>query len=232
MTPPTLTPPTLLTPTDLKRSPILASCIVDLVNAAFRRTWAREPEKWHTERARFPSTQSLLDALGEQGTVAVICDAADKEGEGDAMGRVVACAAAVPWNGPFGVKVEGRQSEEEGWEIKVVCVDGAERYLKTGLADRLVAFYGSYLTVRARESIRGSQRSGVSGQVVSGEVVNGEVANGKVTLWFLVAESLNGAYWRKKGCVEVRRRTAEPGVWGCKHPFELLVLKRDIDFEI
>ena len=151
--------------------------------------------------------------------MAVICDAAEKEGEVDAMGRVVACAAAVPWNGPFGVKVEGRQSEEEGWEIKVVCVDGAERYLKTGLADRLVAFYESYLTVRARESIRGSQRSG-------------EVANGKVVLWFLVAESLNGAYWRKKGCVEVRRRTAEPGVWGCKHPFELLVLKRDVDFEI
>lgn len=126
-----------------------------------------------------------------------------EEEEGEEEGEMVACAAAIPWKG--GWHREG-STTEGGWEIKTVCVH--EGFVGRGLASQLVAFLGSHLCVRAKE--------------------RGEEKEGKVTLWLLVADDLNGAYWRRRGWSEVRRRTEGPGVWGCKGEFDMVVLKREL----
>lgn len=132
--------------------------------------------------------------------------------------KLVACAAAVPWTG--GWLKDGPKSEE-GWEIKAVCVDGDTKYARSGLAVQLLSFLAEHLIsqmkLQLREHIDNEEKEHVQGSLV---------------LWIQAAECLNGAYWRKRGYQEIRRSTQGEGVWGCQTSFELVVLKKTVQFDI
>lgn len=89
-----------------------------------------------------------------------------------------------------------------------MCVHGDDKYLRKGLAVKLLGFLDDYLVRQAK--------------------AGGE--KGKVTLWILAAECINGVYWRKRGYKEVRRRTEGKGVWGCRTEFDMVVFKREVEF--
>jgi hypothetical protein len=208
-----LSPPQLFTPSDLRSRPGLVSAITTLINDAFARSKLRDPEKWGEKpEKRFTSNDSYLELLGSVGIVAVIYDssaddaaAGEREESGlSTEGKVVAVAAAVPWRG--GWLKEGAGTED-GWEIKAVAVDGGEKYLRKGLSMRLMAALEEKLVQRTREE---------------------EPAREELTLWILMAECINGVYWRKRGYREVRRATYGDGVWGCLTSFEMVVLRRDV----
>jgi hypothetical protein len=207
MTSPALSPPTLFTPDDLKSRPALSDDITDLINDAFNRSKLPDPEKWEgAHRKRFPTHESYFEMLGEQGVVTAIFDDT----------RVVAVAAAVPWAG--GWKKEGA-GVEEGWEIKAVAVHGDARYLHRGLAVQLYTFLEQYLIKQER-----SRLLEVSGQ--------GRTLTGNVVLWILAAECINGSYWRKRGYRELRRDTYGSGTWGCLTSFEMVVLQKELTFDV
>jgi GNAT superfamily N-acetyltransferase len=119
--------------------------------------------------------------------------------------EVVACAAAVPWKGGWAKESAGR---EEGWEIKAVVVSGEERYARKGLAVRVMGKLEEYLLEKEK----------------------GNKGRGVLTLWIMAAECINGVYWRKRGYREVRRSLETDGTWGCLTSFELVVLRRDVEF--
>jgi hypothetical protein len=96
---------------------------------------------------------------------------------------------------------------EEGWEIKAVAVDGDDKYLRKGLSMRLLACLEERLVARTRKE---------------------DPTKTELTLWILLAECINGVYWRKKGYREVRRTTCGDGAWGCLTSFEMVVLRRDV----
>jgi hypothetical protein len=123
--------------------------------------------------------------------------------------EVVACAAAVPWKGGWAKEGAGK---EEGWEIKAVVVSGEERYARKGLAVRVMGKLEEYLV--------GSEKARRQG----------EVGKGCLTLWIIAAECINGVYWRKRGYREVRRSLETEGTWGCLTSFDLVVLRRDVEF--
>ncbi|KAF2249660.1 hypothetical protein BU26DRAFT_604003 [Trematosphaeria pertusa] len=234
MATPILTMPILLSPTDLNANPKLTNHIAVLANAAFTRSQEADPEKWYLPSIRFPDTQSLLDMLGPRGVMAVMLDEAHVEGEevpfveavdGDGQvrkGRLVACAAAVPWRG--GWSKEGAQTEK-GWEIKAVCVDGDARFLKRGLAVKLLGSLEECLVGKEREALRQSALDGASCGSGDGR------RKGVLSLWILAAECINGAYWRKRG-YEAVRKSVHSGIWSCKTSFEMVVLRRDVEFEM
>jgi hypothetical protein len=120
--------------------------------------------------------------------------------------KVVASAAAVPWRG--GWAKEGAE-KERGWEIKAVVVSGEERYAHKGLAVRVMGKLEEYLVEKEKERT---------------------VESGSLTLWVIAAECINGVYWRKRGYREVRRSTETEGTWGCLTSFDLVVLRKDVEF--
>jgi hypothetical protein len=136
-----------------------------------------------------------------------------KKSGGVGSKRVVACAAAVAWNG--GWMKEGAGTET-GWEIKAISVDGDAKYLRHGLAAQLLDSLERHLIGEMRPQLRS-------------EGVKGE---GTLTLWILAAECITGVYWRKKGYREVRRRVEGPGVWSCRTSFEMVVLRKDVVFDV
>ncbi|KAF2623797.1 hypothetical protein BU25DRAFT_413971 [Macroventuria anomochaeta] len=126
---PSFSIPTLYTPSNLESDPDLVTEITSLIKDAFARSKKSDPMKWQQgERKRFPSHDLYLEMLGSEGVAAVIFD------EDVAERKVIAVAAAVPWQG--GWRKEGA-GIEEGWEIKAVAVDGDARYLGRGLAVQL-----------------------------------------------------------------------------------------------
>ena len=203
--------PTLLTPTRLKSNPALTDKIIALINDAFERSKISEPKKWEGPSGkRFPTRDSYLEGLiGETGIVAVTFD--DEE--------PVAVAAAVPWKG--GWEKEGA-SVEQGWEIKAVAVHGDARYLHRGLAVELYAFLQQYLIKQEKARLSKNPELKAGGQSLLRHV----------TLWILAAECINGVYWRKRGYQEVRRKTCGKGTWGCLTSFEMVVLRKDVPFEM
>lgn len=214
-----LSNPTLLSSASLATNSALTSQLFDLINVAFLRPKARNPEKW-VNTQRLKSLDELFTMLGDEGMMCVIYEI-DEEGPsiGIGKGKVVACAAAVPWAG--GWLGEGKGTEK-GWEIKTVCVDGDARYAKTGLAIRIVDCLEQYLVKKEKEKVYG------------GDVqTNGEGSTkGFLHLWILTAECLQGAYWRKRGYTFVRSSVATAPTWGCRTSFDMTVLKRDVAFEI
>ncbi|KAF2649248.1 hypothetical protein K491DRAFT_683995 [Lophiostoma macrostomum CBS 122681] len=206
-------PPTLLTRADIEGDQTATIQIMDLVNAAFLRSKQGESDKW--EGVRFDHSDKLFDMLGDNGVMSVIYDREDRDGYNDSnASTIVACAAAVPWGG--GWNQEGR-GIEEGYEIKIVCVNGDAKYVKTGLASQVVPHLADYLV--ARETRRtGDEKTGS----------NNEHQSTHLSLWILAAESLNGAYWRKRGFLEVRRETVGPPVWGCTETFDMVVFRKDV----
>lgn len=210
-TDPSFSKPNLYTASDLELNPSLVSEITDLINDAFTRSKKPDPVKWRQgERRRFPTDDLYFEMLGNEGVVAVIFDNTDEKP------KIVAVAAAVPWQG--GWKNEGA-GIEEGWEIKAVAVDGSARYLRRGLAVQLYAFLERHLVLK-------SQHLGVS---TTGRAFN---PTDRLTLWILAAECINGPYWRKRGYELVRKDIAETPTWGVLTNFEMIVLRKHIPFEL
>lgn len=208
---PSFSEPTLYTVSDLGSDQSLVSQITDLINDAFSRSKKTDAVKWRQgERRRFPTNDLYFEMLGTDGVAAVIFDTTEEKR------KVVAVAAAVPWQG--GWKKEGA-GVEEGWEIKAVAVDGDARYLRQGLAVRLYAFLEQYLILK-------SKQLGVS---TTGRKFD---STDRLTLWILAAECINGPYWRKRGYELVRKDIAESPTWGVLTSFEMIVLRRDIPFEL
>ncbi|KAF1848815.1 uncharacterized protein K460DRAFT_404082 [Cucurbitaria berberidis CBS 394.84] len=232
MTTPPLSAPTLFTPSELRADAIITASITRLVNDAFLRSHKHDPVKWDCTDLRFATLESYYQMLGEKSVVALIFDDDTTPEEGKqglernrsvdgkwAGKKVVACATAVPWKG--GWTKEGAETER-GWEMKAVCVDGSAKYARRGLAVQLLQFLEQRL-INIEQSKLGFQKR-------VGE--NEERAQGNLNLWILAAECLNGDYWRKRGYQEVRRSTQGAGVWGCQTSFEIVVLRKDVPFEL
>ena len=194
----------------LQTDPLLTTQITSLVNDAFARSKKSDPEKWgENPEIRFPDHDSYFNMLGDGGIVAMIFDENAKDR------KVVAVAAAIPWQG--GWKKEGA-GVEEGWEIKAVAVDGDARYLRQGLAVQLYNFLEKSL-------IAISKNLGVS---TTGRPFN---QNDQLPFWVLAAECINGVYWRKKGYELVRTAVYEAPTWGVLTRFEMIVLRKVVPFE-
>jgi hypothetical protein len=237
MTTPQLSTPILIHPADLKADTKLTAQIINLINAAFSRSKQSSSEKWNHTRPRFPSYESYYEMLVEDAVVALIFDhAAKPEDINDSLlgeevhtreedktsNKVVACAAAVPWTGGWAKEGAGK---EAGWEIKAVAVDGEDRYLHKGLAVQVMTSLETYL-VRKEEMLLQESAPMDSMSLDEGR------QRGCVSLWILAAECINGAYWRRRGFQEVRRRTEGEGTWGCRTSFDLVVFRRDVDFDV
>lgn len=228
MTTPHLSKPTLFTPAKLKANPVLSRSVTRLVNEAFYRSKEIDPSTWDNTTLRFQDESSLHVMLSEENSVIALTFDENENAEalngqnklelnehatGVANKKVVACAAAVPWKG--GWMKEGAETES-GWEIKTVCVDGDQKYLRRGLAVQLLDSLEHYLVTATKAQL---QRAGTQGE-------------GSLTLWILAAECLTGVYWRKRGYHEVRRRTEGAGTWSCRTSFDMLVLKKIVTFDI
>jgi hypothetical protein len=217
MTTPHLSAPILVHPTDLKSNPELTEQITSLINEAFQRSKQSEPEKWDFDRPRFPTHESYYEMLVDDTIVALIFDQ-DAADQGPKLspgghtkklmsGKVVACAAAVPWKGGWAKEGAGK---EEGWEIKAIAVNGNEKYLRKGLAVQVLTMLENDLIAKSRKNSPQSS---------------------SLTLWILAADCINGAYWRRRGYREVRRTTEGAGTWGCKTSFDMVVLRKDVEYD-
>lgn len=185
--------------------------ITNLINDAFMRSKKPDPVKWKQgERRRFPNDDLYFEMLGTEGVVAVIFDITA------GIRKVIAVAAAIPWQG--GWKKEGA-SVEEGWEIKAVAVDGDVKYLRRGIAVQLYAFLEQHLVLKSKQL-----RISTTGRNFD--------STDRLTFWILAAECINGPYWRRRGYQLVRKDIAERPVWGVQTSFEMIVLRKDIPFEL
>jgi GNAT superfamily N-acetyltransferase len=216
---PKLSRPTLFTLAELKANPALSKSVTQLVNDAFYRSKEVDPTKWDNTTLRFPNEEALHVMLGDQGSViALVFDEAVGAQDGDKINekeskKVVACVAAVPWKGGWAKEGSGT---EDGWEMKIVSVDGDPTYHHRGLAVQLLNFVETYLVAKERAQLRRA----------------GEQGEGVLTLWILAAECQNGVYWRRRGYQEVRKKVEGPGVWSCRTSFEMVVLRKNVTFDI
>jgi hypothetical protein len=236
MTTPQLSAPIIFAPSDLEADPALIYQITKLCNDAFRRSKEQDPEKW-SARPRFETPQKYEDMLDDESVVAIIFDRGgngnqavngdqQKEGatEGSSRGKVVACAAAVPWKG--GWAKEGA-STEDGFEIKAICVDRDAKYLRRGLAIQLMDCLQNHLIQLANSRNRDHGEN-----CASGTGLETDEKRARLTLWILAAECINGVYWRKRGYREVRRTTEGAGTWGCQTSFDMVVLRKVVTYNL
>lgn len=235
---PSFTAPIFLTRNDLATNPKLTNEFAILANTAFTRPKLANPETWTLPAIRFPNTQSVLDMIGESGTMAVILDESRATGD-DAenavevpagagevkRGKLVASATISPWAGGWEKEGAGRES---GYEIKAVCVDGDARYLKKGLAIKVLEALEKYTIEVEKKNVR-RRTSGLDIERPDGSVKVGE--KGVLTLWILAAECLVGPYWRKRGYKDVRSGVYS-GIWGCRTSFEIVVMKKEVEYSL
>ncbi|KAF2008010.1 hypothetical protein P154DRAFT_516781 [Amniculicola lignicola CBS 123094] len=230
-----LSTPKLYTTAELTVNPDLSAQIIALASTAFNRSKTPWPDRWNFT-GRFPTTQHLYDTLGPQGTLAVIIDhnaecleKAGEENRVEKSGRAIACAALLPWSG--GWAKEGATTEK-GWEIKCVCVDGSEQYARTGLAVQLLSVLEKLAIEKETVQLHSQNDSSASWFTQDRKT---DSASGcrvqTLRTWILVAECINGDYWKKRGYGEVRRKREGEGVWGSKTGFEMLVMAKDISWE-
>lgn len=223
MATPRLSEPIIFTLSELKCRPTLTTQMISLVNDAFRRSKLPEPEKWFYDQPRFPTIESYYEVLDDESLVVVIYDEAansiiptdtsinGSQKEEILKGKLIGCSGAIPWLG--GVEKEGA-GNEVGWEVKAISVDGDKKYLKTGLAVRMVDALTQALIEKQKRQNTGGWTKGL------------------LTWWIIAAECLNGPYWRRKGFQEVRHTMLEAGAWGCKTTFDVVVLRKDIKYDI
>lgn len=215
---PHLSNPVILARSNLTTNPALKTHLEDFISDAFLRSQLPWPERWDFTLRRFRPGTDLVDMLGGEGLLCVIYD--DNE-EGPKIeqgtGRVVACAAAIPWQG--GWMKEGK-GVEEGWEIKTVCVSGEERYAGKGLAIKVMSVLEE--NVIRRELARTAASDAADHTV--GDTKTSET--GAFTFWVLLADCINGPYWKKRGYKEVRRSTVGEGTWGCKTAFDMVTSRK------
>lgn len=231
MTTPHLSSPVLVHPEDLKANRELTTQITNLANDAFKRAHMTSPQNWDCVRLRFPTLESYYDMLAPGSVVALIFDmnalqenttgGEISQRDGERAGKVVACATAVLWKGGWAREGAGH---EIGWEIKAVSVDGEERYLHKGLAVKVMAALESRLVENAKRQGKTASPANTGSKT--------SVGKGCLSLWIMAAECLNGAYWRKRGYKEVRRSTEEKGTWDCKTSFELVVFRKDVEYDM
>ncbi|KAF2743719.1 hypothetical protein M011DRAFT_471073 [Sporormia fimetaria CBS 119925] len=151
------------------------------------------------------------------------------------MGEIVACGGAIPWTSAkwtssgSGEESDSRKATEKSkesvvldWEVKTVCASTDPRFSRTGLAVKVVDSVQDFLRKKVVESRRALGRELWETTVRAGDVL---------TLWVVTVESLVGAYWLRRGYVEVGRKTARPGTWGCKRGFEMLLLKKEVGLQ-
>ncbi|KAF1941079.1 hypothetical protein EJ02DRAFT_378567 [Clathrospora elynae] len=225
MATPNLSSPILFSPDELKSNPDLSASVLRLVNNAFYRSKESNPIQWCNTTLRFPNEDALHTLLSPPNSViALIFDMNSnvelpQDLNPEIVGvdkpehkskKIVACAAAVPWKGGWAQEGAGTES---GWEIKIVSVDGDAKYLRRGLA------------VQILEALEHRLVSDMDLHLRKEAVGAGEAT---LTLWILAAESLTGAYWRKKGYREVRKKIEGAGVWSCKTSFEMVVFRKDV----
>jgi hypothetical protein len=146
---------------------------------------------------------------------------ATSQREGERTGKVVACATVVPWKGGWAREGAGH---ERGWEMKAVSVDGEDQYLHKGLAVKVMTALESCLVENAKLEVKTASPANTDAKT------GGE--KGCVSLWVMAAECLNGAYWRKRGYKEVRRSTETNGTWDCKTSFDLVVFRKDVEYDM
>lgn len=236
------TKPILLTLKELKANPKLCNHMAILSNAAFLRSHEPEPEKWNIppKSLRFPNTESIHALIGEEGVVSVILDETffsngdedllvevpDGNG-GTKKGKLIASGATIPWRG--GWEKEGAVTEK-GWEFKAIVVDGDEKYLKKGLANQMCAALEQRVIEIERTLLK---QPATERKMEPKGTLSADGKKGEFRLYLLVAECINGPYWRKRGYEEVRRKTFS-GEWNCKPTasFEMVVYKRDVGFNI
>lgn len=144
----------------------------------------------------------------------------ESQQQGRLSGKVVACAAAVPWKGGWAKEGAGK---EEGWEIKAIAVDGDAKYLRKGLAVQVMTVLENYLIEKSKAQLKAS--------LSQGSTPAQSEQHGNLIFWILAAECINGAYWRKRGYREVRRTTEENGTWGCKTSFDMVVFRKDVEYD-
>ena len=238
-TQPNFTEPIFLTFDDLCANSKLTDQIAILCNAAFTRPKSLNPAKWEVPAIRFPDTQTLLDMVGKDGIMAIILDeswvSGDDEdirvevggGEGGEVkrGKLVVTTTIVPWAG--GQDKEGAGTEP-GYEMKAVCVDGDARYLRKGLAIKVMDALENYIIEVERKQMRHK------GDDADAKQPNCAMKDGNkrvLTLWILAAEDLVGSYWRKTGYENVRSAIYS-GIWGCRTSFELMVLKKEVEYSL
>jgi hypothetical protein len=238
MTTPQLSAPVLLHPSELKAHPRLIAQIINLTNDAFLRSKMPDPVKWNLAPGRrFPTRESYHDMLVDETIVALIFDrnASIKDirdslredqgsvlqmDDGELRGKVVACAAATPWSGGWAKEGAGK---ETGFEIKAIAVEGDARYLRKGLAVQVMASLENHLIEQLRQKLQETLPKDPNFEKPGKQ--------GCLTTWIMAAECINGAYWRKRGYREVRRTTEGAGTWGCKTNFDLVVLRKDVEFD-
>lgn len=225
MTTPHISAPVLVSPAQLRSNPALTTQIRLLINDAFRRSKLDKPEKWDFAQPRFETNDSYYETLGDDAVVALIFDrdavsarydepSRGAKGEeaaiegGEFTGKVIACAGAIPWKG--GWRKEGAGTEE-GWEVKAIAVHEDEKYLHKGLAVKAMQKLEEWAIEKKKMERPDAQR-------------------GCVTLWLLVAECINGVYWKKRGYQKVRSSIEGNGTWGCKTSFEMVVYRKDVEF--
>jgi hypothetical protein len=230
---PNLTKTLFLSLAELTANPKVADQLAVLINTAFTRSHMNDPNRWNIPCNRFPKTQHMLDTVGKDGVMAVILDEScvgkDHEAilveasgnEAAKRGKLIACAAIIPWRG--GWEKEG-SSSEVGWETKAVAVDENERYLKKGIVIKLLKDIDHYLIEKERVLI-------AARKVDQMEDVSKSEEHSVLTLWLLTAECLNGAYWRRRGYTEVRRKTWSE-IWGCLKSFDMVVMRRDVRYDL
>ena len=183
---------------DIQPSSALATTLVNFVNECYKVEVDNEAERCDMSGNRFERPEEVHDMLGTEGLFAVTWCSEE----------VVACAAVVPLLGDY----EGCRfrdgGKETGWEVKTVAVKMG--YMKQGLAGRCIAVLQKHILKQQR--------------------TDSVAETGKKTsrLWIQTAEDVNGAYWRRRGWLDVRSYEKPPGFWGSYYGFRLLILAKEI----
>jgi hypothetical protein len=232
---PNLSQPTILHPADISTNQTLLNHLTTFIIAVFAHQ-ERDPLQWDLSILRFSSPGELLDMLGKDGFMSVIFDESysneEECGNGDGRrGKIVACAGAIPFRS--GDDREGKHVNVDGawggdWEIKTVCVDWDDRYAKKGLAIRCIKGIEEYLVSRREMDVK---VRGDVGRVGGVDEAPSDPDRCSLTLWVRTEECLNGAYWRRRGFVEVEKKTVV-GIWGCRTSFELATFRRDVRLHV
>jgi hypothetical protein len=185
---------------DISADYSLAANLTAFINEGYRYMSPANQERWDREGdPRLSSPESIHQALGDDGMIAAVYNAAAQE--------PVACAATKRWLHDLeGFAEEG----EEGWEIKMVATH--IHWMKRGLAgqcvDALIDDLARQERVRRGKDTAASQLS--------------------LNIWIQAVECLNGAFWLKKGGTLMRSYDKPIGHWGSKYGYRLLVLLREI----
>jgi GNAT superfamily N-acetyltransferase len=185
----------------LRANPTLAATITSFVNEGYRYMPPDAALRWnYIYGVRLPKPDSLFHVIGSDGLFAVLYHPHDSS-------TPIACAAAKRWE----CDLDGYIGPgESGWEI--VTVTTHVEWMRKGLPGRCVDALVEELRRQMREK----------------EQCEGE-GKENLQIWVQAVEDLSGAFWRKKGYVDVRAYDKPAGHWGSKNGCRLLVLVQEFE---